>query len=59
MRLLHSLFETRQTTVIIRCNNQGAIALAKNNQQHDKTKHIDIRHKFIQKAVEDGQVELK
>ncbi|GJV44256.1 retrovirus-related pol polyprotein from transposon TNT 1-94 [Tanacetum coccineum] len=36
----------------------NAIALCCNNVQHSRSKHIDIRHHFIKKQVENGVVEL-
>ena len=42
--------------LIINCNNQGAIALAKDNKFHMCTKHIDMHYHFICEAVEDGKV---
>jgi hypothetical protein len=44
------------TTMTINCDNQGAIALSKDNKFHARTKHIDIRYHFIRKAVEDGKL---
>ena len=43
---------------IIYCDNQSAIALAKNPQFHTHTKHIDIQHHFVQDKVSEGAVEL-
>ena len=43
----------------INCDNQGAIALAKDNKFHARTKHIDIRYHFIREAVEDGKILVK
>nr|GEU74740.1 retrotransposon protein, putative, unclassified [Tanacetum cinerariifolium] len=40
------------------CDNRSAIALCCNNIQHSRSKHIDIRHHFIQEQVEKGIVEL-
>ncbi|GJU06233.1 retrovirus-related pol polyprotein from transposon TNT 1-94 [Tanacetum coccineum] len=40
------------------CDNKSAIALCCNNVQHSSSKHIDIRHHFIQEQVENGVVEL-
>ena len=43
----------------INCDNQGAIALAKDNKFHACTKHIDICYHFIRKAVEDRKISVK
>nr|GEX27238.1 hypothetical protein [Tanacetum cinerariifolium] len=40
------------------CDNRSAIALCCNNVQHFRSKHIDIRHRFIREKVERGMVEL-
>nr|GEX25882.1 hypothetical protein [Tanacetum cinerariifolium] len=40
------------------CDNRSAIALCCNNVQHSRSKHIDIRHHFIQEQVKRGVVEL-
>ena len=37
--------------VTLNCDNQGAIALSKDNKFHTRTKHIDIRCHFIREAV--------
>jgi hypothetical protein len=43
----------------ILCDNQGAIALAKNPTHHSRTKHIDVQHHFIRERVEAEVIELK
>nr|GFC45946.1 copia protein [Tanacetum cinerariifolium] len=40
------------------CDNRSAIALCCNNVKHSRSKHIDIRHHFIQEQVERGVVKL-
>ena len=35
----------------IHCDNQGSIALSKDNKFHGGTKHIDIRYHFIREAI--------
>ena len=45
-------------TVKIHCNNQGAIALAKDNKFHARTKHIDLRYHFLREAVEDKKISV-
>ena len=49
----------KQTALTISCNNQGAIALAKDNKFHLRTKHIDLWYHFIREAVEDGKIMVK
>lgn len=43
----------------LKADNQSAIALSKNNVQHARTKHIDIRHHFIRECVETGTITLE
>ncbi|OJT08525.1 Retrovirus-related Pol polyprotein from transposon TNT 1-94 [Trametes pubescens] len=40
-------------------DNRSAIALAKDNVFHPRTKHIDIRFHFIREAVDDGKIALE
>jgi len=40
----------------INCDNQGVIALAKDNKYHSRTKHIDLWYHLIHEAVEDGKI---
>ena len=40
-------------------NNQGAIALVKNRQVGQQTKHIDIRHHFIWDTWESGKMDVR
>jgi hypothetical protein len=42
----------------INCNNQGAIALSKDNKFHARTKHIDIQYHFIREAIEDKKIQV-
>jgi hypothetical protein len=39
-------------------DNQGCIALAKNDVHHQRTKHIAIRHHFVRERVASGDVVL-
>lgn len=38
--------------VTVYCDNQGALALAKNPVQHERSKPIDIRYHFISRSAE-------
>ncbi|GJX48314.1 retrovirus-related pol polyprotein from transposon TNT 1-94 [Tanacetum coccineum] len=40
------------------CDNKSAISLCRNNVQHSRAKHIDVRYHFIKEQVENGVVEL-
>ena len=42
--------------VMLNCDNQGAIALLKDNKFHMQTKHLDICYHFIQEAVKNGKI---
>jgi hypothetical protein len=42
----------------IRCDNQSAIAVAKNGGFNPRTKHIDIRHHFIHDTLNRGKITL-
>ena len=53
---LQELHSTPDDLLILNCDNQGAIALAKDNKFRMHTKHIDVRYHFIREAVEDGKV---
>jgi hypothetical protein len=50
---------TKKTAITMLCDNQGAIALAKDNKFHSRTKHIDLRYHFIREAVEDGKIKVE
>jgi hypothetical protein len=49
----------KDTKGLIECDNQAAIALAKNENSTDRTKHIDIRHHFIKEKVMSGSIEIR
>ena len=42
----------------LNCDNQGAIALAKDNKFHSQTKHIDLQFHFIREVVEDNKLSI-
>ena len=53
---LQELHSTPDDPLIINCNNQGVITLAKDNKFHMHTKHIDMCYHFIHEVVEDGKI---
>lgn len=52
--LLNLANPTRQ-----RIDNQSAMALARNDAFHNRTKHIAVRHHFIREKVEDGEIDVE
>ena len=39
-------------------DNKGSLCLAKNPQDHQKSKHIEVRYFFIRQKVEEGRVQV-
>jgi hypothetical protein len=56
LRDLHANVDAPPAT--IHFDNQGAMALTKNNSNHNRTKHIDVKWHFIRAYVENGTVEI-
>jgi len=44
--------------ITLNCDNQGAIALSKDNKFHAWTKHIGLRYHFIHECVADGRLAI-
>ena len=40
-------------------DNQGLLALARDNKYHSRTKHIDLQYHFICEAVDDAKIKLE
>lgn len=59
-QLLHSLAPQEQTphATIIYCDNQSAIALAKDPKFHARTKYIAIEEHWVREKIKDGTIEL-
>ena len=45
--------------VLMNVDNQGAINLAKNPVNHQRSKHIDIKYHFIRSEIQNGNVNLQ
>ncbi|CCE29311.1 uncharacterized protein CPUR_03004 [Claviceps purpurea 20.1] len=58
-RLLGELLNQEPETTTIFGDNQGAIALAKNPQDHARTKHIDIQWHFVREKQIAGEIALE
>ena len=47
------------TTVDIRGDNQGALALVKNPYLHERSKHIDVCYHYIRDLAKKKKLEIK
>jgi len=65
IKWIHILFDelhygiTPRPSTILRTDNQGALALAKNPVHHTRSKHIDIKHHYIRETIAQGIVWLE
>ena len=50
---------TPRPSTILKTDNQGALALAKNPVHHTRSKHIDIKHHYIRETITQGMVWLE
>ena len=51
-------FKLAQESITIHEDNQAAIALTKNPQFHDRTKHIQVKYHWIREQVSNGNFKL-
>ncbi|CAL8169320.1 unnamed protein product [Prunus armeniaca] len=58
-RILADLHQEQNTPTKLYCDNMSIIAMTKNPVFHSRSKHIELRHHFIRKLVEDGEIELQ
>ncbi|GJV36566.1 hypothetical protein Tco_1409043 [Tanacetum coccineum] len=45
-------------SMVVNCDNQGAIHLSRNAMFHERTKHINVRYHFIREIVESREIEV-
>ena len=57
-RLLSEIKAIPATPTVIKEDNQGTIAVAKNPISHARTKHIDIKFHYVREALQDELVEI-
>lgn len=48
-----------QDHVVVHCDSQSAIHLAKNQVHHARTKHIDVRFHFVREIIDEGDILLE
>ncbi|KAK9048691.1 hypothetical protein SSX86_032343 [Deinandra increscens subsp. villosa] len=43
-------------SAIVKCDNQGALQLSKNQMYHERTKHINVKYHFIREVISSGEI---
>lgn len=46
------------SSIPIKCDNQGAILIADHSTNHNRTKHIDVKHFFVRDHVHDKHITI-
>ena len=59
LRLLLSELGHPQDPTLLYVDNLGSIDLAHNPENHNRTKHIDVRYHYIRQLVENREIELR
>ncbi|RVW31840.1 Retrovirus-related Pol polyprotein from transposon TNT 1-94 [Vitis vinifera] len=57
-RVLSELGQTSSSPILMMCDNQAAISIAKNPVHHDRTKHVESDRHFITEKVTSETVKL-
>ena len=60
---LRNLFQyiglVQKTATVLFCDNQGAIHLRKNPENHKRTKHIEVQYHYVRKSQSDGIISVQ
>lgn len=59
IRNLRAEMTGRVEEVMIKVDNQGALKLLGHPHAHQRTKHIDVAHRFVQERVERGELKFE
>ena len=57
-RILEDIKEKQNEATYLLCDNNSAIAIAKNYVFHSRTRHIAVKYHFIKEVILDGEVPL-
>jgi hypothetical protein len=57
-RILNEIDSTYTKPVQIRCDNQGAIRLVHNPENHQRTKHIEVKFLYVREQQQNGSVDV-
>lgn len=54
--LLSDLGSLQKSTAELFCDNRSAIALISTTKHHDRSKHIDVKYRYIKDQVSSGDI---
>jgi len=57
-RLMEELGHKEQK-ILVYCDNQSALHIARNSTFHSRTKHIGVQYHFVREVVEDENVDMQ
>ena len=57
--ILEEIGISMQTPLVLYEDNQAAIKFSKNQGQHRRTKHVDLRYHFVRERVNAGDIVLE
>ena len=57
--LLFDIGVPQNDATIVREDNQGAMALAKNPKDHPRTKHVDVKYHFTREVIEKKLIKVE
>lgn len=56
---MNEILKMNKTTTVLFCDNKGAMGILNNNSYSSRTKHIDIKARFIRENLENKSIEIK
>ena len=59
IQLMKDLHQLVNYGVLLYCDNQSAVCLAKNPLFHARTKHVEVHYHYIREKVIQGEIEMK